>query len=115
LPVKIIPLTKHPSRIKGFQYREADEPSDDKLIADVKTHGWHIVGVPDDSVGPCFAFTVGLYLRTLQPEVLIMGIPFEPSARVLNAIGDHLMAGGEIEPEKRYSGSLITARCSSGA
>jgi len=32
-----------------------------------------------------------------------MGIPFEPSGRVLNAIGDYLMAGGEIDPERKYS------------
>lgn len=92
----------HPSRIKGFRYRKADEPSDQKLIADVESHGWHVVGIPDDDVGPGFAFTVGLYLRTLQPEILIMGIPFEPSVRVLNAMGDFLMAGGELELEKRY-------------
>jgi hypothetical protein len=94
---------KQQSRIEGFKYREADEPSDKKLIADVESHGWHVVGVPDDDAGPGFAFTVGLYLHTLQPEILIMGIPIEPSGRVLNAIGDYLMAGGEIELERRYS------------
>ena len=79
-------MTQHPSRIKGFRYREADEPSEEKIIADVKRHGWHIVGVPDDDAGPGFAFTVGLYLRTLQPETLIMGVPFEPSGRVLERV-----------------------------
>ena len=54
-----------------------------------------VIAKPDDDAGPGFAFTVGLYLRTLQPETLIMGVPFEPSGRVLNAIGDYLMAGGE--------------------
>ena len=96
-------MTQHPSRIKGFRYREADEPSEEKIIADVKRHGWHIVGVPDDDAGPGFAFTVGLYLRTLQPEILIMGISFEPSGRILNAIRDYLMAGVEIEIERRYA------------
>src|SRR3990172_5664569 len=97
-------MAKHPSKIKGFRFREADEPSDEKLIADVESHGWHIVGVPDDDAGPGFAFTVGIYMRTFQPEILIMGVPFEPSGRVLNAIGYYLIAGGKIELERRYSG-----------
>jgi hypothetical protein len=96
-------MTKHPSRIKGFGYREAEDSSEEKIIADVKRYGWHVVGVSEDDSGPGFAFTVGLYLRTLQPEILIMGVPFEPAGRVLNAIADYLMAGGEIDLERKYS------------
>ena len=52
--------------------------------------------------GPGFCFTVGVYLRTLQPEILLMGVPIEPTHRVLNAIAGYLMAGGTITPETRY-------------
>lgn len=33
-----------------------------------------------------------------------MGVPPDPSCRVLNAIGDFVMAGGELVPLRRYSG-----------
>ena len=95
-------MTSLPVRLPNFQFRQPDDPSDVKLLDDIRRHGWHIVAVPEDRHGPGFAFTVGLYLRTLQPEILIMGIDVAPSGRVLNAVGDYLMAGGKIVPEQRY-------------
>jgi hypothetical protein len=73
------------------------------MLDDVKRHGWHIIAIPEDEVGPGFAFTVGLFLHMLQPEILIMGVPFEPAGRVLNAIGEFLMEGGQIEIGRKYS------------
>ena len=95
-------LNSHPISLSDFQFREPDDSSDLKLLEDVQRHGWHVVAIPADHHGPGFAFTVGLYLRTLQPEILIMGVDIAPSGRVLNAIGDYLMAGGELIPEQRY-------------
>jgi Domain of unknown function (DUF4262) len=95
-------MVDHPIRLPGFQFRAPDDPGDEKLIADIRGHGWHIVAVAEDSHGPGFALTVGLYLRTLQPEILIMGVPPIPSGRVLNAIGDYVMAGGQLIPERLY-------------
>jgi hypothetical protein len=92
----------HPIRLQNFQFRKPDDASDVKLLADVERQGWHVVAVPADHHGPGFAFTVGLYLRTLQPEILIIGVDIVPSGRVLNAIGEYLMAGGQLVPEKRY-------------
>lgn len=58
--------------------------------------------IPDDDEGPGFAFTVGVYLRTLQPEILLMGVPMEPAHRILNAIAEYLMEGETITPGQRY-------------
>jgi hypothetical protein len=99
---KIGPVKIHPIRLPDFKFREPDDSGDVKMIADIRGHGWHVVFVPADEHGPGFAFTVGLYLRTLQPEILIMGVDQAPSGRVLNAICDYLMAGGELVPERRY-------------
>ena len=96
-------LSAHPIRLTNFKFREPEDAGDEKLLADIHGHGWHVVAVPEDSHGPGFAFTVGLYLRTLQPEILIMGVPPSPSGRVLNAIGDYLLGGGELVAEKRYA------------
>jgi len=85
-------------------FRDPDDKGDVKMLADIREHGWHVVSIPDDKEGPGFSFTVGVYLRTLQPEILMMGVPIEPSHRVLNAITEYLMAGGTIAPEQRYGG-----------
>ena len=66
------------------------------MLADIQEHGWHVVGISDDEVGPGFSFTVGVYLRTLQPEILMMGTPIESSHRVLNAVAEYLMEGARL-------------------
>jgi hypothetical protein len=95
-------MLEHPSMLPGFTFREPDEAADEKLLRDVREHGWHVVGIPDDEEGPSFSFTIGIYLRALQPEILIMGVPIDPSHRILNAIAEYLMAGGTISPETKY-------------
>jgi hypothetical protein len=41
---------------KGEPRESADE-HDQKLLADVGRHGWHVVGVEEDEEGPTFAGT----------------------------------------------------------
>jgi len=95
-------MPEYPNMLPGFSYRQPDEESDAKILADIHEHGWHVVMIPDDDEGPGFAFTVGVYLRTLQPEILLMGVPMEPAHRILNAIAEYLMEGETITPGQRY-------------
>lgn len=95
-------MSEYASKLPNFIFREPDDAGDEKLLEDVREHGWHVVGVPDDEEGPGFSFTVGVYLRTLQPEILMMGVPTKPTHRVLNAIAEYLVAGGTITTETRY-------------
>ena len=97
-------MTDHPIALPEFEFPAPTDRSDEKLLHDVRNHGWHVVAIAEDEVGPGFAFTIGLYLRTKQPEILIMGVPPEPSTRVLNSVGDYLMQGGRLESGKRYPG-----------
>jgi hypothetical protein len=99
-------MASYPTLIPAFSFREPEEKADAKLLSDVHEHGWHVVGVPDDEEGPGFAFTVGVYLRTLQPEILIMGLPMETAHRLLNSIADHFMNGGRIVAGRR-NGKII--------
>lgn len=97
-------MPDYPNKLPGFVFPEPHDKADVKLLADIHNYGWHVVGIPDDQEGPGFAFTVGLYVRSLQPEILMMGIPIEPSHRVLNAVAQYLLAGGTLVPERRCSG-----------
>lgn len=96
-------MPDYPSKLPGFTFRAPEDAGDEKLLGDVRDHGWHVVGVLDDDEGPGFSFTVGVYLRTLQPEILMMGMPVEVAHHILNAVASYLMAGGTIEPGTRYS------------
>jgi len=79
-------MTNHPSRIKGFRYREPEEPSDEKLIAGVESHGWHIVGVPDDEAGPALLSQSGsicaLCNQRYSSWAFHLSLPVESSTRL---------------------------------
>src|SRR3954467_13541464 len=102
-------MPDHPNKLPGFVFRDPDDQGDVKMLADIRDYGWQVVGIPDNDEGPGFCFTVGVYLRTLQPEILMMGIPIEPSHRVLNSIAEYLLAGGTIAPGQRY-GEFVDGR-----
>lgn len=95
-------------KLPGFVLREPEDASDEKLLHDIREHGWHIVGIPDDHEGPGFSFTVGLYMRTLQPEILLMGLPLDTARVLLNSIAEHLMSGGAISPGSRVAGLIAS-------
>ena len=46
--------------------RQWPEPADEyeeKLTHDVREFGWHVIGIPDDDVGPGFVYSIGLTER----------------------------------------------------
>ena len=68
---------------------EPEDSFDEKLLADVRTYGWHVVHVADEhhpeheaqnvALGPhpiydaAFAYTVGLWLTRSHPELVLTG------------------------------------------
>lgn len=91
-----------PLKLEGFSFPTPTDPSDQKLLDDVRSYGWHVISIAEDEAGPGFAFTVGLYARTKKPEILLMGVPPDASTRVLNSVGEYLMEGGDLIPNRRY-------------
>jgi Domain of unknown function (DUF4262) len=88
--------------VQNWNIPEAEDDSDRKLLADIASHGWHIVGVNADEGGPGFAFSVGLYYTLGHPEVLIMGLPHPISACLINDLGDAIRSGDKFEAGSRY-------------
>jgi hypothetical protein len=75
-------------------------PTDDhdrKLLADVRQHGWHVIGVEADAEGPGFAYTIGLFHTFHQPEVIIFGLDVKVMHRILNVIGEQIRKDNHIE------------------
>jgi hypothetical protein len=81
----------------------AEDDSDRKLLADVASHGWHIVGVDAHNNGPDFAFSVGLLYTLGHPEILIMGLKHSISAHLINDMGDAIRSGKRFEAGHYYN------------
>lgn len=89
-----MPRTRRPSRLADL----------------IKQHGWAVqyvgpgacsvpgcCGGPDDAQS--FAYTIGLHGRG-HPELLIFGLPFDLSARVLNDVARRIVAGSRLAADR---------------
>ena len=82
--------------IPNFRWPRPKDPPDDKLIADVREYGVHIINVFADDTGPGWSFTIGLYLNYHHPEVLIFGLKDRQSHLILNDIREKIASGGKF-------------------
>lgn len=79
------------------------DQDDAHVTAIVRQYGWYIQYVfsctikGSDEEGPPFAYTVGLFGLN-HPELLILGVPPEVAAGILNTLGDRIRAGEVLLP-----------------
>jgi hypothetical protein len=81
-------------------------PADQRLLEDVEVHGVHIVHVPEESGGPGFTFSVGLWENFDQPEVIVFGLPQEIAHELVNLIADEANEGQQFLAGTRQEGLL---------
>ena len=104
---KPLVMPSHPVKLAKFVFPEADGPGDEHLLKQIKQHGWSVMAIPGEpGEGPPFAFTIGLYLRALAPEILIMGMDEQTAGYVLNDVGKYIMSGKKLTLNHRHSDIL---------
>ena len=75
-----------------------DDDSDRKLLADVESHGWHLVGINDDDEEPAYVFSVGMFHTLGHPEICIFGLSSTKTmSQIINSIGDLVKSGHHFE------------------
>ena|ERR1035438_3096124 len=92
--------------ILGFEWRNAADDSDRKLLDDVREFGWHVVGVQRDHTCPDYAFSVGFYFTLNQPEIIVMGLPHEVAQKTINQVGLLINSGSRCVADQRYDNVL---------
>ena len=70
-----------------------EDASEQKVIDDIATHGWHGVHIAADEVGPGYSFTIGAYHSFGLPEFLIMGLPQATGQQILDLALDAVRSG----------------------
>ena len=84
---------------------------DEKLVADVKAYGWHVVKIFEKDETPGWAFSVGLYKNFNHPEIVVFGLNDEVAHSLINAIGDVVRAGKRFAADGLYSDLIDTYSC----
>ncbi|MFG2990456.1 DUF4262 domain-containing protein [Streptomyces sp. NPDC048257] len=81
---------------------EADQ-ADLTIIENVQQHGWHVVMVPEDEIGPGFAYTIGLSHTHGAPELAMFGLDIHTMHRMLNKLGEKAAAGSVLADGQRHA------------
>lgn len=63
----------------------------------VGEHGWAVPGVVGDDLPP-WAYSVGIWLTSRSPELIVCGAPAENMTRMVNAIGGRAADGVHLAP-----------------
>jgi hypothetical protein len=74
------------------------------IIENVQQHGWHVVMVPEDEIGPGFAYTIDLAHTHGAPELALFGLDIHAMHRMLNRLGtrssaDAVLADGQSQAD----------------
>lgn len=86
--------------------REAADGVGRTVIENVQRHGWHVVMVPEDDIGPGFAYTIGLAHTHGAPELAMFGLDVHVMHRMLNTLGERAAAGAVLGEGQQYEGVL---------
>jgi hypothetical protein len=92
MTARYIESLKNP-RIPGFEWQDPEDDWDRKMFKDILEYGCTIIAVASGKNSPDFAYSVGLYLNFLHPEILFMGISSQACHRAINKICREATAG----------------------
>lgn len=82
--------------------RSEADGADRAIVENVQRHGWHVAMVPEDDIGPGFAYTIGLAHTYGAPELAMFGFDVHGMHRMLNALGERAAAGDLLEEGQEH-------------
>jgi hypothetical protein len=74
-----------------------EDKSEQKVVDDVATYGWHCVNIHPEGPHVGYAFTVGLFHSYGHPELIIFGLPGKVAHQILAIAADAAKAGAPID------------------
>lgn len=69
------------------------------VASQVGERGWAVPGILGDDRLPAWAYSVGLWLTSQFPELVVCGAPMENMRTIVDAIATRVCAGEEIGPD----------------
>src|SRR5258708_1150383 len=68
-------------------------PAEQKVLADVRAHGWHVINVMPEKTSPGWAFSIGLFETLHRPEILIFGLRDSTMLPLFNQAAESMKEG----------------------
>ena len=98
--------------LPNFTWPKPEDDSEQKICADVVRHSCHIVTIPEDSEGPKYSFSIGLYLNFQHPEIVIFGLSQQVAATTINEICAKVESGARFQAEQETDEFFTQAKVS---
>ena len=77
-----------------FVWPKPNHKAGEILFRNVRTHRCRIVNILDGDPG--FSFSIGLYLDSGHPELIIFGLPPDNASGIINDVGNRAAAGHDF-------------------
>lgn len=88
------------------EHSRHNKETEERIISDVKEHGFHIGYISGDSYLPGFAYTIGLYHTYEHPEIICFALKPEAMGVILNHAADLIKKGQRLRTNQLYQGFL---------
>jgi hypothetical protein len=91
-------------KLEGFVWPDPDDAGDLRIIKNVIECGCHIIAVEKELGHPEFAYSIGLHLNYLHPEVVVVEMDRALAGRSINRIAERLKTGERFSCGVPYEG-----------
>jgi hypothetical protein len=82
-----------------------------RICKEIESHGWFGLVVEEDDDGPGFEYTVGLPATFQHPEVILFGLPFDVSHKILWSVVRGIKAGRSFREDGLYEEIIERFAC----
>lgn len=90
-------MTKSFETERTRQWRTSElNPEDDETISHVENFGCSIIHIDENSAGPGWSFTLGVFDTAGKPEIIVVGLKRETAHHLLNEAARLLRSGVEL-------------------
>lgn len=88
-----------------------EDSTEQKLIDDIATHGWHWIHILAEGAHVGYAFTVGLFQSYGHPELIVFGLPREVAGEMLAICAHAALSGSPIDLTHPTDALLESGSC----
>ncbi len=86
-------------------------PFERGILKNIKKFGWHANGIPGEGSSPDWAYSVGLFAKYGQPELIVFGREIATMHQMIARYADRLQAGQEYGDGVKLDGILPGNPC----
>ena len=94
--------------------KSGEGKSEQKVIDDIASHGWHCVNIMEEGELPPYSFTIGLFHSYGHPELIIFGLRAEIAHQILAIAADAAKDGTPLDLSEPTDALLSNYTCCFG-